>query len=199
MPGWTPPPTQPISFRPWQSILRRRKQYPAVLDFFLRHACTCTIADAINDGKSAMDSQARPLPHGLSPSNRPGSVRFLGGIPFLAPPACGWTLTPVLSGISVDLPARSCAIRTERIRSRTPAFVHARNRLYTLGHGPNRSGKSRHGIPVLSRYKVALSLSRLLFPGRLPWGFLSGENRSLILFHRFSRISCRFINPALPF
>lgn len=50
LPCWTPPPTQPISFRPWQSILRRRKQYPAVLDFFLRHACTCTIADAINDG-----------------------------------------------------------------------------------------------------------------------------------------------------
>jgi len=42
-------------------------------------------------------------------------------------------------------------IRAARISSDTPAFVQARNRLYTLFHGPNRSGKSRHGNSLLPK------------------------------------------------
>ena len=81
--------------------------------------------------------------------------------------------------------------------SHTPAFVHARKRLYTLCHGPNRSGRSRHGTPVFSQYSIALSISRLLFPGRPPCGFLSGGNSSLIFFHFSSLISCRLMCPIL--
>ena len=113
----------------------------------------------------------------------PCSVCFLRGIPLLAPLACWWTLNVVLSSISIVSSTRSYSIRAERIRSHTPTFVHARNRLYTLCHNPNRSGRSRHGIPVFSQYRIALSISRLLFPGRPPCGFLSEGNRFLILFH----------------
>ena len=105
----------------------------------------------------------------------------------------------VLSSISVVSSTNSCSIRAERICSHTSAFVHARNRLYTLCHSPNRSGRSRHGTPVFSQYGIALSISRLLFPGRPPCGFLSGGNWLLILFHCFSLISCRFMNSILLF
>ena len=105
----------------------------------------------------------------------------------------------MLSSISVVSSTNSCSIRAERICSHTSAFVHARNRLYTLCHSPNRSGRSRHGTPVFSQYGIALSISRLLFPGRPPCGFLSGGNWLLILFHCFSLISCRFMNSILLF
>ena len=82
----------------------------------------------------------------------------------------------VLSSISVVSSIRSCSIRAKMISFHTPAFVHARNWLYTLCHGPNRSGRSRHGIPVFSQYTMALSISRLLLPGRPPCSFLSGGN-----------------------
>ena len=63
------------------------------------------------------------------------SSGFLLVSPFLAPLACWWTLTVVLSSINVVSSTKSCSIRAERICSHTPAFVHARNRLYTLCHG----------------------------------------------------------------
>ena len=120
---------------------------------------------------------------------------FLVISPFLAPLACWWTLIVVLSSIRVVSSTRSCSIRAKSILSHTLAFVHARNRLYTLCHGPKRSGRSRHGIPVFNQYNIAFSISRLLFPGRPPCGFLSGGKRALILFHCFSLISCLFMSP----
>ena len=65
--------------------------------------------------------------------------------------------------------------------------------------GRCRSGKSRHGIPVFSPYRIALSISRLLLPGRPPCGFFSGGNKSLILFHYLSLISCLFMCSILSF
>ena len=124
-----------------------------------------------------MDSQAHPLPHGLSWSSPLCSVRFPRDISFLIPLACWWTLIVVLSSISVVSSTKSCPIRAVRISSHIPAFVHARNRLYTLCHGPNRSGRSRHGIPVFSQYRILLSISQLLFPGRPPCGREPGNGR----------------------
>ena len=121
------------------------------------------------------------------------SFRFPHGIPFFTPLACWWTLIVVLSSISVVSSTKSCSIRVVRISSHTPAFVQVRNRLYTLCHGPNRSGRSLHGIPVFNQYRIASSISRLLFSGRPPCGFFSGGNLSLILFHCFSLISCLFM------
>ena len=127
---------------------------------------------------------------GQAPSAPSG---FLVISPFFAPLACWWTLIVVLSSIGVVSSTKSCSIRAVRISSHAPAFVQVRNRLYTLCHGPNRSGRSLHGIPVFSQYRIALSISRLLFPGRPPCGFFSGGNLSLILFHCFSLISCLFM------
>ena len=133
---------------------------------------------------------------GQAPSAPSG---FLVISPFLTPLACWWTLIVVLSSISVVSSTKSCSIRAVRISSHTPAFVQARNRLYTLCHGPNRSGRSLHGIPVFSQYRSALSIFRLLFPGRPPCGFFSGGNLSLIRLHCFSLISCLFMCFILPF
>ena len=119
---------------------------------------------------------------GQAPSAPSG---FLVVSPFLTPLACWWTLIVVLSSISVVSSTKSCSIRAVRISSHTPAFVQARNRLYTLCHGPNRSGRSLHGIPVFSQYRIALSISRLLFPGWPPCSFFSGGNLFLIRFHCF--------------
>ena len=125
-----------------------------------------------------MDSQAHPLPHGLLWSSPSAPSGFLVISPFFAPLACWWTLIVVLSSISVVSSTKSCSIRAMRIFSHTPAFVQGRNRLYTLCHSPNRSSRSRHGIPVFSQYTIALNISRLLFPGRPPCGFF---RRKLIL------------------
>ena len=105
----------------------------------------------------------------------PAPSDFLVISTFLTPLACWWTLIVELSSISVVSSTSSFSIRAVRISSHTPAFVQARNRLYTLCHGPNRFGRSRHGIPVFSQYRIALNISWLLFPGRPPCGFFRAE------------------------
>ena len=77
----------------------------------------------------------------------------------------------VLSIISVVSSTMSCSISDLNTFSHTPCFVHRLKRLYTLLHGPNLSGKSRHGIPVFSQYIMPFSITRLSFAGRPPWGF----------------------------
>ncbi len=138
--------------------------------------------------KSAADSRAHPVPQDFCGQASSAPFGFLVIPPFLAPLACWWILIVVLSSIRVVSSTSSCLIRAARISSHTLPFVHARNRLYTLCHGPSRSGKSRQGIPLFSQYRIALSSSRLLLPGRPPCGFFSGGNKSLILFHCFSLI-----------
>ena len=99
----------------------------------------------------------------------------------------------VLSIISVVSSTMSCSISYFNTFSHTPCFVHRLKRLYTLLHGPNLSGKSRHGIPVFSQYIMPFSITRLSFTGRPPWGFLSAGSIPLI-FSRFSPlISCLLI------
>ena len=105
----------------------------------------------------------------------------------------------MLSSIKVVSSTISCWINCARTFSHTPAFVHARNRLYTLCQGPNLSGRSLRGIPVFSQYIMALSISRLLFAGRPPCGFRSGGSKSLILFHCASLNSCLLIFISLPY
>ena len=83
----------------------------------------------------------------------------------------------------------SWAIRSSKMYSQTPCWLHRRNRVYTLFHGPYCSGRSRHGIPVFSQYNIPLSIIRLSFPGLPPCFGFSGGNRSfafstvLLLFH----------------
>ena len=105
----------------------------------------------------------------------------------------------VLSSIKVVSSIISCWIKCARTFSHTPAYVHARNRLYALCQGPNLSGRSLQGIPVFSKYTMALSISRLFFVGRPPCGFRSGGGKSLILFHCASLNSCLLIFMSLPY
>lgn len=105
----------------------------------------------------------------------------------------------VLSSIKVVSSTISCWTNCARTSSHTPAFVHARNRLYTLCQGPNLSGRSLQGIPVFSQYTMALSIYRLLFAGCPPCGFRSGGSKSLILFHCASLNSCLLIFMSLPY
>ena len=67
-----------------------------------------------------MDSQAHPLPHGLSWSSPLCSVQFPRDTPFLTPLACWWTLIVVLSSISAVSSTKSCSIRAVRISSFCP-------------------------------------------------------------------------------
>lgn len=133
-----------------------------------------------------------PLPHGLSLSVLHGRVPAPLG-PFFAPLPCWWTLTVVLSNIRVVSSTMSWAISSSKMYSQTPCWLHRRNRVYTLFHGPYRSGRSRHRIPVFIQYKIPFTIIRLSFPG-FPacFGFSDG-NRSFTFFHGLSVISCRFI------
>jgi hypothetical protein len=59
------------------------------------------------------------------------------------------------------------AAMTCNMASKTLAAFHRENLLCTVFHGPNRSGRSRHGAPVFAMYKTALMNSRFAsFAGR---------------------------------
>lgn len=144
--------------------------------------------------KNAMDSQAHSLPHGPLWSSLLCCARFPRDTPFFSPAG-------VLVG-TVQHQRRFVhqILLNQGKKDFFPytGFCSCAER-YTLCHGPNRTGRSLHGTPVFSQDRIALSISRLPFPGRPPCGFLSGGNRSLVLFYCVSLISCRFVYYILPF
>lgn len=112
---------------------------------------------------------------------------------FLAPAACWWARMTVESSIRHS---RSGSCQACKRRSHTPRLAHRLNRWNTEFHSPKRSGKSRHGAPVLAIHKTALIKQRLssaVRPGSLG---LPGR-RFLILCHCWSEISCRRTAPFL--
>jgi hypothetical protein len=56
--------------------------------------------------------------------------------------------------------ASACCWTAARIRSQIPATRQRHNRLYTVDHGPYRSGRSRQGAPVRSRQRIPLMICR---------------------------------------
>ena len=73
---------------------------------------------------------------------------------------------------------------------------HFRKRLYTVCHGPYRSGSSRHGAPPLAIHSIPFSAVRLsYFAGRprFPPAGCSGGSISLTRFHSLSVSSYRFV------
>ena len=73
---------------------------------------------------------------------------------------------------------------------------HFRKRLYTVCHGPYRSGSSLHGAPPLAIHSIpfiALRLSHFAGRPRFPCFGCSGGSISLIRFHSLSVSSYRFI------
>jgi hypothetical protein len=54
----------------------------------------------------------------------------------------------------------------DRIPSQTPALRHRWNRLYAVGQGPYRSGRSRHGAPVRRTHRIPSITDRSSLRGR---------------------------------
>ena len=63
-----------------------------------------------------------------------------------APALCWWARTMVLSIIAYSLSAS--VARCSKRRCHTPFLAHRLNRLWVFFQSPNRSGRSRQGIPV---------------------------------------------------
>ncbi len=126
----------------------------------------------------------------------PGAAKGLVAAPFFAPAACGWARIVVPSrkcNVQSRFPAASpSACSAASTRSQTPACCHRRQRLYTVCHGPNRSGRSRQGAPVLSRQRIALTMVRWSWAGR-PVAGRCGGNSGSSLAHWASVSSCRRI------
>ena len=74
---------------------------------------------------------------------------------------------------------------------------HFRRRLYTVCHGPYRSGSSLHGDPPLAIHSIpfiTLRLSHFARRPRFPCFGCSGGSISLIRFHSLSVSSYRFVS-----
>src|SRR3954462_6078152 len=82
---------------------------------------------------------------GAQPSARASDGLIL--TPFLRAPAlCWWARTMVESIIAYSLSASSD--RWLKTLSQTPLFAHRLKRVWIVSGSPNRSGKSRHGMPA---------------------------------------------------
>src|SRR5437763_8611905 len=90
-----------------------------------------------------------------------------------------------------SFPSASASVWTAAsTRSHTPANRQRRKRVYTLSHGPYRSGKSRHGAPVRSFHKMPFTISRCDLFGRPVLG-RSGGSSGASRSHSASVMSCR--------
>src|SRR5215212_7785838 len=84
-------------------------------------------------------------------------------------PSTKWTLQSTSPAASA-----SCWIAAKS-RSQTPASRQRQNRLYTVDHGPYRSGRSRHGAPVRARHRIPSMIRRWSTFGRPRSGFSGGR------------------------
>lgn len=116
--------------------------------------------------------------------------------PFFAPAAlwCARIVVPSRKWRSQSRsPAASAsACSAASARSQTPACCHRRQRLYTVCHGPYRSGRSRHGAPVASRQRMPLTMVRWSCAGR-PVADRCGGSSGSSFAHCASVSSCRRI------
>ena len=87
--------------------------------------------------------------------------------------------------------SRSGSWRASKTRFHTPFLAHRSNRFQTEPQGPNRSGRSRHGAPVLPIQRTALMKRRLslaVTPGSPGWpgsmSLMRSQSSSLISWRR---------------
>ncbi len=95
----------------------------------------------------------------LGAETTPGTSQRLIVLPSLAPAACWWARTIVES--SNKLESSESLPTDSSTRSQTPRLHHRLNLRNAEFHGPNRSGKSRHGDPVRAIQNTALTNNRL--------------------------------------
>lgn len=70
------------------------------------------------------------------------------------PPAASWWARTTEASIMTPS-SSSSNWRALKMAAQCPLRDQFENRLYTVFHAPNRSGRSRHGMPVLARYRTA--------------------------------------------
>src|SRR5215212_867538 len=87
-------------------------------------------------------------------------------------PSTKWTLQSTSPAVS------ACCWMAAKSRSQIPASRHRQKRLYTVDHGPYRSGRSRQGAPVRSRHRMPLMIRRCSAFGRPRSGFSGGSSGS---------------------
>ncbi len=75
--------------------------------------------------------------------------------PPFPPAASWWARTTEASTMESSSSSSTSTSRAANSSSQIPLSDQLRNRLYTLFHGPKRSGRSRHGTPVLARHSTA--------------------------------------------
>jgi hypothetical protein len=120
-----------------------------------------------------------------------GTSQRLGVLPPFAPAACWWARTIVESSSRFDNSESPPSVLSTRPQT---SRLHQRlNRLYDVFHGPNRSGKSRHGAPVRAIQNTALTNIRLSWAVRPGSPDLPGSRGSIAV-HCSSEISCRRIS-----
>ena len=96
-----------------------------------------------------------------------------------------------ISPMSTKAPRKRCAILLS-----VPSPFHLSNNVPTICHGPNSSGKSRHGEPVLKIQSIPSMVVRGSRRGR-PVAFGLGKT-SAIRFHSSSESQKRALFPSLP-
>jgi len=108
--------------------------------------------------------------------------RFGCWSPPFAPAACWWARITLLSinwtSQSTAPAASSSCWTAANTRSQLPATRHRQKRLYTVDHGPYRSGRSRQGAPVRSRQRMPLMICRWSLFVRPVSGFSGGSSGS---------------------
>ena len=103
-------------------------------------------------------------------------------------PSTKWTLQ------STSPAASACCWTAAKTRSQIPASRQRQNRLYTVDHGPYRSGRSLHGAPVRSRHRMPLMIRRWSAFGR-PRSGCSGGSSGWSRSHSWSLSSPRCLMP----
>jgi hypothetical protein len=126
----------------------------------------------------------------LGTETTPGTSQRLIVLPPLAPAACWWARTIVES--SNKLESSESLLTDSKTRPQTPRLHQRLNLRKAEFHGPNRSGKSRHGDPVRAIQNTALRNNRLSAAVRPGSPALPGST-CLIAAHCSSEISCRRI------
>jgi len=120
--------------------------------------------------RSQHDGQGRASPVSLAVDLGPEPARTAPeGLGFWRPPwapAACWcarmTGPSTQATLQATSPAASAARWTAaKRRSPIPASRQRRKRLYTVDHGPYRSGRSRQGAPVRSRHRIPFVKLRL--------------------------------------
>src|SRR5215212_12067689 len=155
------------------------------------HRCLVRLAGREYQGQRLAAALGAEMHLGGEPALA-AAERLLRRVPPFAPAAC-WcariTVPSTKCSSQSSAPAASAWRWTAaRSWSQTPAAVQRRKRVYTLGHGPYRSGRSRHGAPVASFQRMPFTTDRSSLRRRPALrGGSSGPNRA----HSASVSSCR--------